>query len=805
MSITQHNTSDAVIKGVTAEPIHVTFFRDAFAKTLSTKDMTLEALRDLILATTASEKGKLPWLKLAVFGEKKSDKGSLRHDANVITISGIELDYDGEKMSFNEAVDIAEGQRLWALLYTSPRHTAGKPRWRILLPTSRALPPEMRKKLVMRVNGLYGGIFSQESFTLSQAYYCGSVNSNPEHRAEVARSCIIHGGTGKVIDFPRRIDECNDLDAGALGKSGKPKPNGAGGAGHDEQTEDDVLIEKIRSGAEYHTSLVALSARLIGRGMDADSTIDLLCDLMKQSTGPRNKRWHDRFDSIPDDVASAVKKYGMVSASPSQAAGEPQDKAAGDSDQIKTDVSAAGTEAKEAKTKADPYVALLNKNYALVIVGDKIVVMKTSATDGIEFLTVTTFGQWFGNKFVQHGVTKAGEKIWVTLEKHWLSHKQRRQYEGLTFAPRRDVPNKYNLWRGFAITQRPGDCSKFLAHLHNNVCRNDEGLYKWVVGWFAQIFQQPENKMGTSLVLRGKQGTGKTKVGEVIGSLIGVHYVAVSDPRYVTGRFNSHLTSCLLLHADEGFWAGDHSAEGKLKDLITGNVHYIEYKGKEPIRVNNYVRLLVSGNPDWLVPAGFEERRFAVLEVGEAQITNAEYFAAIDAEMDAGGREALLDHLLRFDLKAEGINLRNIPKTAALLDQKLSSLGPEQGWWLDTLSRGELPWGVDELGRCPASRLFDRYIKHASRHGARRRSIEVQLGMFLRKHVPDLIKSEGTYRHWTGIGMKDTGGAVYTFPTLTVCRAAFAKTLGHDNIAWPEKSDWSLEPVPDPEPREVPF
>jgi hypothetical protein len=63
-------------------------------------------------------------------------------------------------------------------------------------------------------------------------------------------------------------------------------------------------------------------------------------------------------------------------------------------------------------------------------------------------------------------------------------------------------------------------------------------------------------------------------------------------PRYITGRFNSHLADCLLLHADEAFWAGDHAAEGKLKDLVTGHDHFIEYKGKEPVRVQNFVRLL---------------------------------------------------------------------------------------------------------------------------------------------------------------------------------------------------------------------
>ena len=132
---------------------------------------------------------------------------------------------------------------------------------------------------------------------------------------------------------------------------------------------------------------------------------------------------------------------------------------------------------------------------------------------------------------------------------------------------------------------------------------------------------------------------------------------------------------------------------------------------------------------------------FAVLDIGEDHIQDHSYFGAIEAEMEKGGREALLDFLLRFDLKS--VDLRVIPKTAALLEQKLSSLSPEQGWWLDTLARGELPWGIDEPGRCPACRLFDRYVKHASRHGARRRAIETQLGIFLRRYPPGLNKCEG--------------------------------------------------------------
>jgi hypothetical protein len=89
---------------------------------------------------------------------------------------------------------------------------------------------------------------------------------------------------------------------------------------------------------------------------------------------------------------------------------------------------------------------------------------------------------------------------------------------------------------------------------------------------------------------------------------------------------------------------------------------------------------------------GFDERRFAVLDVSDAHKQDHTYFAAIDHEMNNGGREALLHHLLNFDLSK--VNLRAIPKTGALLEQKIASLSPEAGWLLDLLNRGETALGL---------------------------------------------------------------------------------------------------------------
>jgi hypothetical protein len=184
----------------------VTFFENQSAQTMLTKQITLGQLRHYIQTARKPSKDQLRWLKLASFGNKRSDGHSLRHNANVLSISGVELDYDSKVMQLDEAIDIAQGAGLLALLYTTASYTAATPKWRILLPTSKSLPPEERAKLVARVNGLYGDIFDQASFTLSQAYYFGCVGDNPEHRA--------------VITEGDYIDLRHDLDAGAISKSG---------------------------------------------------------------------------------------------------------------------------------------------------------------------------------------------------------------------------------------------------------------------------------------------------------------------------------------------------------------------------------------------------------------------------------------------------------------------------------------------------------------------------------------------------------------------------------------------------------
>jgi hypothetical protein len=428
-------------------------------------------------------------------------------------------------------------------------------------------------------------------------------------------------------------------------------------------------------------------------------------------------------------------------------------------------------------------VTELNEKFALVLAGNKTAVMMFENDTKFRLLQVGAFKQWHANRHVPASDGKV-----VQASAVWLSSQQRRQYEGIEFAPTGGRPGYYNLWRGFAVEPRQGDCSKFLAHLRDNVTGGDAALCDWVVGWFAQTFQKPGKKLDTSLVLRGKQGVGKTKVGQVFGSLMGDHYVLVSDPRYVTGQFNSHMASLLLLHADEAFWAGDKRGEGKLKDLVSGKEHFIEFKGVDPILVRNLIRLFVTGNPNWLVPTGFEERRFGVLDVLDTHMQDHAYFADIDEEMNNGGREALLHHLLHFNLRR--VNLRSVPKTAALLEQKIETATPEQAWWLDTLKRGRLPGMVDEPNTCPREALFDDYVEHARRRGVYRKASETLIGIFLNKYVAGGAELDGGRRtYWMPDGSAKRGRC-YKLPPLSECRRGFAEKLQQE-LEWEDAdAEW---------------
>ena len=199
-------------------------------------------------------------------------------------ISGIEADYDGEEMTFDNAVEIAEKGDLACIIYTSPSHNITKPRWRVLCPSSRELPPSDRAVMMARLNGLYGGIFADESFTLSQSYYFGHIAGSRDHRVELI--------DGTCIDL---LDELDEIAIG--------KPNGGGNGhapnGHSRPIDEAALSEDIVSGKTYHRSAIRLVGYWAMLGvplLDAKARLEALFDSVPEDK--RDQKWRARRRDI---------------------------------------------------------------------------------------------------------------------------------------------------------------------------------------------------------------------------------------------------------------------------------------------------------------------------------------------------------------------------------------------------------------------------------------------------------------------------------------------------------------------------
>lgn len=423
-------------------------------------------------------------------------------------------------------------------------------------------------------------------------------------------------------------------------------------------------------------------------------------------------------------------------------------------------------------------IAELNASHAVLFVGGKCLILNEQPNPqnpesiDITLSAATDLKLWFSN----HTPIKRGKQLLSPVDV-WISSKSRRQYDGMVFAPGRQVNGYYNLWRGFGVRRvRGSGHHRFLDHTMEVICSGEQRLFDYVLEWMADAIQNPTSRPGTSIAMRGNQGTGKTFFCKQFGLLYGQHWIHVTSPRLLVGNFNAHLKDKLLVFADEAFWAGDKSSEGVLKAMITEDTIPIEFKGKDVISLPNYLRLLVSTNHSWVVPTGLEERRFLILDVSDERRGDRGYFNDQWSLMEGGGRENLLDFLLSYPLGR--VDLRAPPVTTALAENALRTLDPVRGWWYSRLLSGSQVSTTDEWHEeVLTDLLYAEFLQHARDLGVSARISETLFGITLRREIgvgKSRKKVDGVRRY------------VYQFPPLAECRKAWDRVAKFSS-SWDEE------------------
>lgn len=395
-----------------------------------------------------------------------------------------------------------------------------------------------------------------------------------------------------------------------------------------------------------------------------------------------------------------------------------------------------------------------------------------------------------------------GKVKYVGLGKYWSMNPRQACYRGVMFRPGGppELPNaNLNLWRGWGVLAAPGDWSRLQWHVENIVCGGDPGAAEYLLNWMAYGFQHPDRQAETAVVMRGKEGSGKGVLGRGLRRIYGIHGLQISQPRHLTGNFNSHLWTCCFLFADEAFWAGDRQGEGVLKSLITEDVNMVEKKGIDQFQAKNYVKLMMASNDDWVVPVGQEARRFFVVDVDnryaedqcEAGVRE-EYFQALYEEMDGGGLAAMLWDLQRRELA--GWHPRKVYKTAALTRQKRASLRGNPQWFEVLLQTGRLPEpgdvGMEPERRLPPNRVYsDVLVKWVKKHFKGCDYLnESALAVFLKEMG---LSGDSVPKGGNKFRMPAGGKNGWEFPPLSDARSAWAKRYG-GSWDWDEGvEDWA--------------
>lgn len=349
-------------------------------------------------------------------------------------------------------------------------------------------------------------------------------------------------------------------------------------------------------------------------------------------------------------------------------------------------------------TKTKKIVEEYNKTYAFVMEDGKPVIWYEEydeELDRLSYIKISreSFVQMYEDTKVAVYDEDTHKPKTISHAELWLQSDKRRKYlSGTVFDPnpeRVDNPRILNLWKSWQVEPKQGDWSTIETHIREVICNGDAAIYPYVKGWLATLFQKPHLQAEVALIVRGKKGCGKGQFGHFIRELFGNAGLHINNASHLIGRFNAHLRTTAFLFVDEAIWAGNIEHENILKTIITDSMLTIEEKHGAIRNRRNRISILMLSNNDYVAPASNDERRFCVIDASDKQIGNRAYMTTLAAaSRNPDVQAAFLYEMLNYDLS--NFEIRDIPETQGLSDQRMHSLDSLGKWWFEVLTREQV-------------------------------------------------------------------------------------------------------------------
>lgn len=651
-----------------------------------------------------------PLLKLATFGDVPSPKGILRHDANVTSVWGVEGDHDDETVTPLQAAQMLQRAGVQAIIYTSPSHTPGKPRWRVLAPTSQAYAPALRRELAGRVNAALGGCLRPESFTLSQAFYFGRVAGvTYEAYATTGQPVDLCGHLVPLVPSVEPRPDAGDLPDGPVPEWRGPTDDAdllrralqsrsaASTFGNRASFADlwegnaEALAKAFPDTANpYNASEAdaALAAHLsFWTGRDAGR----IERLMRQS-GLARPKW-DREDYLPRTIGRITSAPGQVlqdnppeppAATPPATAEAPRQRPV------------------EGATILTPQQQVdMFKGCVYVQAHHKVL------APGGKLLKPEQFRVAFGG-FV-HLMDNANQR---TSRDSWEAFTQSEALrppvaDSICFRP--DLPGgeiidvagktRVNTWWPAKVRRQIGDSTPFhdLMRRLLPVQRDRELL----LSYMAACVQHQGHKFSWWPVLQGCEGNGKTTMSLCVAETVGQHYTHWPHALDLASPFNGWIANKVFIAVEE-LYSPEHQADinEKLKTLITGGAGIqVQFKGVDQESMGIVANGMITTNHKAAVRKTRDNQRRLGLfytaqqtaaDMARDGLTQA-YFRQLYRWLKGDGfaivAEVLHEHPIPDDMNPAA-DLVRAPDTSSTEAAILESMGPVEQQIVEAIEQG---------------------------------------------------------------------------------------------------------------------
>jgi hypothetical protein len=304
-------------------------------------------------------------------------------------------------------------------------------------------------------------------------------------------------------------------------------------------------------------------------------------------------------------------------------------------------------------------------------------------------------------------------QYWTTSPRRYTVERVIYDPEGKLTLPGETIENT---WTGFAIQPARGSWKRIKWHLLHVICGGKKSIWKFLLRWLAHAVQYPGTSPECMVVLHSDaQGTGKSTIGNIMVKIFGRHGHVANSTGEIFGDFNDAILEKSFILLEENAFPGDHKLANAVKAVITAPMLSVNPKGRRRYTIPNTLHMMTCTNEQWIIPAGAEVRRFLVLDIIEKK--DRSYFNALYAEIEGGGVAAMLHDLLKIKLGSS--NLRDVPKTRALMEQQILGAPNFYRWIIDCAYSGQIMPGEPTGG-------FGDEFTAVRLHGAYREWVKAQ-------------------------------------------------------------------------------